>query len=271
MDRKRRTRAFTLIELLVVISIIALLIGILLPALGAARGTARGAVCLSNTRQLGIAMYTYATDNGGRYINFKNRWTDPAYYLTEPNDWWWTAKLVDDHYMPGIDPFLCPEFETAYGDFDTLDLDDLTDPRWNMTHYGYNATYLGSNLPSPVSALVASNPDLANSTPTVDSIRNPTDTIAMADAKNLAKESGNTFGGGSAYKTGVPIGVSYLFPGKDPPFWSYGHADARHQKAVNVAWADGHGSAVSVVDPNDVWTEQALTSWLNTDNKWDRD
>ena len=60
-------RGFTLIELLVVISIIALLIGILLPALGAARDSARTLACLSNTRQLGIALYTYATDHDARF------------------------------------------------------------------------------------------------------------------------------------------------------------------------------------------------------------
>lgn len=59
---KRRGMAFTLIELLVVISIIALLIAILLPALSAARVAARNVACMSNTRQLGIAIMSYATD-----------------------------------------------------------------------------------------------------------------------------------------------------------------------------------------------------------------
>ncbi|WP_428388481.1 type II secretion system protein [Mucisphaera sp.] len=58
---------FTLIELLVVISIIALLIGILLPALGAARNTARSAACLSNQRQLGIALVAYTVDHKGYF------------------------------------------------------------------------------------------------------------------------------------------------------------------------------------------------------------
>jgi prepilin-type N-terminal cleavage/methylation domain-containing protein len=64
MTRSRPlVRAFTLIELLVVISIIALLVGILLPALSAAREAGRNAVCMSNLRQAGIGMSSYAADS----------------------------------------------------------------------------------------------------------------------------------------------------------------------------------------------------------------
>src|SRR5437764_6385897 len=76
-----RRCGFTLIELLVVIAIIAILAAVLFPVFAQAREKARQTACLSNGKQLGLALNMYVQDYDERFppADYGNPVTSPPY------------------------------------------------------------------------------------------------------------------------------------------------------------------------------------------------
>lgn len=85
--------AFSLIELLVVTAIIALLAGLLLPALSRSKESSRRVACVSQLRQLHLALTLFADDNEGTY---------PARSTAQP----WPSHLANYFKNPRV--LFCP-------------------------------------------------------------------------------------------------------------------------------------------------------------------
>ncbi|MDD2707843.1 MAG: prepilin-type N-terminal cleavage/methylation domain-containing protein [Verrucomicrobiae bacterium] len=94
--RRNKKGAFTLIELLVVVTLLAVLMGLLSPALKQARGRAQQIKCMSNLRQLGLALTSYANNYDG--------WIPPysltAHGYSYPRSTW-PGLLMAEGYIPG--------------------------------------------------------------------------------------------------------------------------------------------------------------------------
>jgi prepilin-type N-terminal cleavage/methylation domain-containing protein len=111
-------RAFTLIELLVVIAIIAILAAILFPVFAQARDKARQAACLSQAKQIGLAIMMYTQDYDETYF-FQNAWNEvidvgsgfwgPSYrtYIRWP--------IMHLPYVKSQGVFTCPSDKNATG------------------------------------------------------------------------------------------------------------------------------------------------------------
>ncbi len=85
-----REKGFTLIELLVVIAIIAILASMLLPALSQAKTKTVQTLCLSNLKQLNLAMVLYTSD-------YRDK--TPAANSVPNQDIWWWYKELDKSYV----------------------------------------------------------------------------------------------------------------------------------------------------------------------------
>ena len=110
----RKRTAFTLVELLVVIAIIGILVALLLPAIQAAREASRRTQCISQIRQLGVAVLNFESankhfppavnDGSFSYLAI----TLPYYEGQAAYDSIDFARRPSDNTMPDDVPFKCP-------------------------------------------------------------------------------------------------------------------------------------------------------------------
>lgn len=154
-------KAFTLIELLVVIGIIAVLSAILFPVFASAREKARQVVCLSNTKQIGLAITQYEEDYDDKTPNGVNPYGGAQ---------GWAGQIYN--YIKSAESFMCP--------------DDGVTPTHNgnvpfhITSYAYN---------SQVSIACAGswngwNPNCSPDSLTLAAYTAPSSTVLLAEVQN---------------------------------------------------------------------------------------
>ena len=223
MKKNLQKVRLTLIELLVVIAIIAILAAMLLPALSSARESARSSNCLSNLKQLGLAMTAYVGDSRDYF---------PLYISATGNSYGsmttWVTCLVDGGHLESRDTFFCPSFQTAdaFSNYKSGSsfADKITSGTYNwvsysrFVSYGYNYIGLGCN---------GADNDLSASC-NLAQVHDPSGIVLAADAINRAKTPNQ-----GSYRVAPTIGASS---------GGYTDVDDRHGKASNFVWVDGHAS-----------------------------
>lgn len=224
-----RRGAFTLIEILVVIAIIAILASILFPVFARARENARRASCMSNLKQIGLAMYMYSQD-------YDERLVPQSIYgpgkTGAPANFYWNYCL--EPYVKSEQVYVCPSRSQT----------SLNYYKSPQTNYGYNRSS------QPSDALVRSgsanyamggtynllgNLTAAATVLTLAAVPDASGTIAIGDAVTWDSASSDDlsyYGNGAAF---------LMWNSADPTsgVMSY-RADPRHLEGANFVFLDGH-------------------------------
>lgn len=211
--------AFSIVELLITVAIVTLLLAVLLPSLSHARQGARRAVCLSNQRQIALAMHAYAADADDRFPIAQ--YFDAARLA---NVAWDTVTLPGT--PPRVEPGLIWQYTSggAVQQCPSYEGPSMTaaDP---YTGYNYNTTYIGRGQgEGPYLGMGEAPARVAD-------VRRPTLAALIGDGGWLS--GANKFMR-SPLDAGVAEGTVHA-----------GGQAYRHLDATNVLFADGHGQARS--------------------------
>jgi prepilin-type N-terminal cleavage/methylation domain-containing protein/prepilin-type processing-associated H-X9-DG protein len=162
-----RRRGFTLIELLVVIAIIAILAAILFPVFARAREKARQASCLSNVKQLALAVQMYAQDYDDTMLPCNNVAAAAVSVIRVD------GVKTTTHVWPGL---VFPYVNNAH----VMVCPSAPDAIWGrLTNYGMNSMISGTS---------------AEVRPKLAEIKYPAETMVFADsAWDVARTNTNSW------------------------------------------------------------------------------
>jgi type II secretory pathway pseudopilin PulG len=255
----RRRRAFSVLELLVAIGIVGLLLGMILPAIQRARESASRMSCLSNLRQVGVALHNFHNTHGRLPpVPLRGGTNNPQSWLTwrvmilpeiEQDELWATTQTAcstepnlwrnPPHTGSGIviKLYVCPS--------DSRLLQLLPEPQGNMVGY---SSYIGV-----IDALGMSGPGVR-----LADIRDGTSNTLMVGERPppSSLESGRWYAMRWTPDQGLTIpGLGYPWERCVWPFY-YGpgrldnrcdqhHFWSLHQGGANFLAADGSGHFLS--------------------------
>ncbi len=185
-------KAFTLIELLVVIAIIAILAAILFPVFQNVRENARRTTCMSNEKQLSIAIIQYVQDSDEimvPVINCSKNVIGNAPFCTDPD-----KTNINNYWVTAVDPYLKIQIQGTSTVWTCPDLEeDLTGirsrPSYPLTelsyfvNYGMNKDYLQPDPDcSPAATLDGATAPWGKGA-NLAAIESPAQTVLLAETK----------------------------------------------------------------------------------------
>jgi prepilin-type N-terminal cleavage/methylation domain-containing protein/prepilin-type processing-associated H-X9-DG protein len=231
-------KGFTLIELLVVIAIIAILAAILFPVFAQAREKARQTACMSNLRQVGLAVQQYSQDNDENFVH-----TELGGNVDDAHEYYWGDMLQP--YLKSWGLLTCPDADQKLQFKAVPPSPAAYSQQWT---YNYGINDIVDN--SAACTASADDPGCAHvgvAGASLASVTKPSETVLIVDNVPSSTDTAN----GNAGASNNPSDLNH---GRHEINWEVGHRDVthlsvdghsqdgypRHNSGFVLVMADGH-------------------------------